>query len=260
MPQLSHLQTALTQVIINYHHVKLPQSLVSPLSKDFTQKLDELKALITAATKSPETRKPLLEYFLHVISKINTFVTKEEIMTDDIAQFKTMLNDFFTNMQKLLNTSHSATVIIQQADKQVSLYGFVRSALRAHSWCDSGQEVKALLNNYRLEENSPESHIQQLVNDLIHENLQQREIARLTAEVNTLQEKVQALETANPSLTEASVVTRLAVPPSSLWQPATHTGTGTSTRRRRGLPQAPDDSTNDATIAAAAHSSISSAN
>lgn len=229
MSKLQEFIGKIVQIIISYNETQTAKnySLESYINKSHQELNQFLQKIITEATRGYETRKPLLEYFLFVISTIKPLTDQNKSLSEpEQRTIATTLSAFMSTIQILLKTSHSQYISVKYNKEIVQVPGFIRGALKYYSLCNTGQIINRELSesltqmpfeNYfeklisehqipllefeRLgkavsEGTTEKEFMQEEIKKLASQNEQQeREIARLTKNNQELADKLERIKT-----------------------------------------------------------------
>jgi|GEM_PF-6322845 len=186
MATLQELRNSLTTVIVRYCIQNTPpavafnkqEQLQAILSKSSEDMLTELDTLILESTQENETRRPLLHYLLHGIKQINLFLDCHEPASEEQAStLQDQLVQLIVNIQHLLKTPQSATVLVNHDGNEQAITGLIRGVFQGYSFCKSG----AILNETLLLSKATQETIPLIIAGMIKIQCLQQEIHQLQA-------------------------------------------------------------------------------
>lgn len=155
MSSINKLLEALVKVQFRYHQrqLGLPKKEASEESNEIQNLLNNtntnaistmLRAKITEATKQNKTRKPTLEYLVHIFGVVHRFSQNTDNV-DFKKIFQTELPELHTFIERLLNTNHGYTIPLNYNGQETTHFGLTR-----WSWWDNlttlGQILKETLS------------------------------------------------------------------------------------------------------------------
>ncbi|ETO93577.1 hypothetical protein [Legionella oakridgensis] len=154
MSALPNLLKSLVTAIVRYHARKtaiareIPEeSLVADLLQASCEDINSrLEALIAESTASDATRRPLLNYLLHVIQLIKPVVDGKIPFKEEQAEaFKKQLTQFYIDVLLLLNTRQGSQVTLNYNSTPSQHYGLIKGVWPITSWSVAGNVINELL-------------------------------------------------------------------------------------------------------------------
>ncbi len=161
MPSVQDLLHSLSRVILNYCDSPLLTISIEDkreetlVSEPFTFAEHRLPAeqilmdeLVACIAKSNEKRRPVLNYVLHIIQKIQAF-SKQSVPSDSSDPLAPSLQDeiavFFCELQALIKTSQSSTTTIHCNGQQLTTHGLKKDILGFYQLNRLGMQIQNTL-------------------------------------------------------------------------------------------------------------------
>ncbi|WP_133127110.1 hypothetical protein [Legionella nagasakiensis] len=151
MSTLPDLLKSLVTAIVRYHARKTSAS-ETPEETTVHDLLacedidSRLSVLITESTASDATRRPLLNYLLHIIQSIKPIVDGKISLEGEHADaLRTQLIQFYKDVVLLLNTRQSSQIPINYGATTSQHYGLITGIWPVASWSVSGAVINELL-------------------------------------------------------------------------------------------------------------------
>ncbi len=154
MPRINNLLSALTQIIVAY---------CGPLSTEITESEEQDADYIAIPSRLPpvheetisqlnkyieqakEKRRPLLNYLLHMIKQLKSFIDTD-VPTDQATpltpELQEQLVQFIIVLQQLLNTSQSTSIQVHYDSQNIQIDGLQMGLWELYKLCKSGQMIQ----------------------------------------------------------------------------------------------------------------------
>ncbi|ARG97895.1 hypothetical protein [Legionella micdadei] len=208
MSDLKRLMRSFAAAIIYYNETQTEKSQSAEvlLEKPYVELVEDLKQLIKEATTNYETRIPVLNYLLHLITKFRPLIDQPTPLEDSVYKdIEDNLVEFILNMQKLMLISHRAKAEIQYNGMTVEMYGFIRGVIQS-SPCVSAQAIeRKILIPFELAFNTQESQVRARIKNIVDAHKKDiKETCELRAEVTKLREQVNDLKEEKRKLSESA--------------------------------------------------------